>query len=329
MTGTLAQIVVRAGEKCKKVVRMDTPAHKAQEHRLHIRVESGGALELEELHQTRTGQGEGGIQIESNGSLEFQERWKDGARGAGLLMRVRVALEAGAKLRHVAVVDFGGRGKLHFDRRAELAEGAELDYTRVGAAGTARSEIEPWKQREAGAPVDEERLVVSMNGARARFRHHALMIVEPGRTASLDLKMDHRAGHAVSESLCRCILDARSKGRFAGRIAIAPEGQGADARMRNDNLLLDESAQIETQPELEVYADEVQCAHGAATGALDEAALFYLKTRGLSPQQARAMLVRAFASGITEAIKLAESRAMAAAILSRAFDGAQHRERAA
>ncbi|MCY4157034.1 MAG: SufD family Fe-S cluster assembly protein [Gammaproteobacteria bacterium] len=326
MTATLAQIVVRAGEQCKKVVRVDTPSDKAQEHRLDIRVESGGALELQELHQAKASQGEGAIRIESNGSLEFQEQWQGGARGAGLLMRVRVALKAGAKLRHVAVVGSGGRGKLDFDRRVELAEGAEFDYTRVGAAGPARPEIEPWEGRGAGAAADEERLVVSMNGARARFRHHALMIVEPGRAASLDLKMDHRAGHAVSESLCRCILGANSQGRFAGRIAIAPEGQGADARMRNDNLLLDPSAHIETQPELEVYADQVQCAHGAATGALDKAALFYLRARGLSPQQARAMLVRAFASGITEAIEPAESRAMTAAMLSQALDGAQHRE---
>ena len=108
-----------------------------------------------------------------------------------------------------------------------------------------------------------------------------------------------------------------------------PDGQGANAQLRNDNLLLDKSAHMETRPELEVYADEVQCAHGAATGALDEAALFYLMTRGLSPQQARAMLVRAFASRISDAIELAEAGEMATAMLSRAFNPAEPQRLAA
>ena len=240
-------------------------------------------------------------------------------------MRVRVSLAKGAKMRHVAVVDCHAPGEFHFHRSINLAEGAELDYTRVGAAGAARSE--PGRMRPGnGTGSDDEFVLVSMEGPRSRFRHAALMLAGPNQQASVNLTMTHQAPYTVSESLCRCIVSANGSGRFAGRILIAPQGQGADARLRNDNLLLDDTARMETRPELEVYADEVQCAHGAATGALDEAALFYLRTRGLLPQQARAMLVRAFASRISDAIDLADAQKLAGAILSRALnDAGPHR----
>ena len=326
MTESVSKIVVGAGEKCAKVVRISMPPDRAQEHCLDICVEPGGVLELQELYQT--GAGKGVVRVESGEALELEEHYEGNPGAAGLRMRVRVELAAGAKMRHAAVVDGGGSGAFSFDRRIELEQGAELEYTRVGAAGAARPGLERVRPG-AGAAGDDECLVVSMNGARCRFRHAALMIMEADCKSSLDLCMTHQAADAVSESLCRCILGAGSSGRFTGRIVIAPEGQGADARMRNDNLLLDDTAHMETSPELEVYADEVQCAHGAATGALDESALFYLKTRGLSPQQARAMLVQAFASRISDAITLADAQTLAATILSRALDDASTHKLAA
>ena len=165
-------------------------------------------------------------------------------------------------MRHVAVVDDSGNGRIAINRQVRLAEEASLEYIRVGS----------------GARLDRESLRAGLAGPRSRFRHGHLMMVDTGRRAELDLEIAHHARHAESESLCRCVLGAESQGGFAGKILISRDGQGADARLRNDNLLLDESARMETRPELEVYADEVQCAHGAATGALDEAALFYLRT---------------------------------------------------
>ena len=219
-------------------------------------------------------------------------------------LRVDLKLEPGARMRHVAVVDDDGEGRFETERWICLAEEAHLEYTRVGS----------------GAASDRELLHTRMDGPRSRFRHGALMMVESDGLAELDMQIAHHARNAESESLCRCVLGANGRGRFTGKILIGPDGQGANARLRNDNLLLHESARMETRPELEVYADEVQCAHGAATGALDEAALFYLRTRGMSTQQARAMLVRAFASRISDAIELDEASKMAAAMLSRVFD---------
>lgn len=242
------------------------------------------------------------IVLEPGSRLEFEEL-HEGHGDFAAQLDVEVELGRGAGMRHVAVVGDSGEGRIEINRQVRLAEEARLEYIRVGS----------------GASLDRELLRAGLAGPRSRFRHGHLMMVDTGRRAELDLEIAHHARHAESESLCRCVLGAESHGGFAGKILISPGGQGADARLRNDNLLLDESARMETRPELEVYADEVQCAHGAATGALDEAALFYLRTRGLPPDQARAMLVRAFASSISNDIELPKAQGMAREILDRAL----------
>ena len=287
MSGTPAEIVAKSGARRAETLRLEHGAGVSRPDALRIVVESGGALDLQELHR---GKGSCAVQLE-----------------------VEVEVHSGARMRYVAVVDDEGAGRFEIKRRIRLAEGAKLDYVRIGC----------------GAASDRESLRARIEGPRSRFRHGHLMMVEAGRSAELDLEIAHRARHAESESLCRCVLDAESRGRFAGRILVTREGQGTHAQLRNDNLLLHESARMETRPELEVYADEVQCAHGAATGALDESALFYLMTRGLSRERARAMLVRAFASRISADIHLPEAEEMAGAMLSRALNDVAPRRLAA
>ena len=270
-------IVVKAGERRAETLRLKHRADAPATDALRIVLEPGSALDLEELH--------------------------DGEGDFAAHLEVDVELGPGARMRHVAVVDDSGEGRIEIDRQVRLAQEARLQFVRVGS----------------GASLDRESLRAALTGSRSRFRHGHLMMADTGRRAELDLEIAHHARYAESESLCRCVLGAESRGGFAGRILISTDGQGADARLRNDNLLLDESARMETRPELEVYADEVQCAHGAATGALDEAALFYLRTRGVPPDQARAMLVRAFASSISNSIEMPQARGMADEILGRAL----------
>lgn len=277
MSGAAREIVVKAGERRTETLRLKHRTDAAAADALRIVLESGSRLDLEELHE---GQGSFAAHLE-----------------------VEVELGRGARMRHVALVEDSGEGRIEINRRVRLAEEARLEYIRVGS----------------GASLDRECLRAGLAGPRSRFRHGHLMMADTGRRAELDLEIAHHARHAESESLCRCVLGAESQVGFAGKILISPDGQGADARLRNDNLLLDESARVETRPELEVYADEVQCAHGAATGVLDEAALFYLRTRGLTPDQARAMLVRAFASSISDNIDMPQAQEMADELLSRAL----------
>ena len=106
----------------------------------------------------------------------------------------------------------------------------------------------------------------------------------------------------------------RAHGAFQGRITVRPGAQKVDAHMLSRNLLLGRRAAIDTKPELEIFADDVKCSHGAAVGDLDEAALFYLLTRGIPREQARRILIEAF---IREAVEIVEDPALRERLLAR------------
>src|SRR5260370_17814353 len=98
------------------------------------------------------------------------------------------------------------------------------------------------------------------------------------------------------------ILDGRSKGVFHGRILVRQAAQKTDAKQTNKNLLLSEDATVDTKPQLEIYADDVKCTHGATVGQLNDESVFYLRTRGIGAETARRMLIHAFAGEIIEHI---------------------------
>ena len=106
------------------------------------------------------------------------------------------------------------------------------------------------------------------------------------------------ARDTTSDIVWRGVADQRSRGVFHGAITVAAGADGADAQLSNKNLLLSANAEIDTQPVLEIYADEVKAAHGATVGQLDEDALFYLRSRGLAPDAARRLLISAFCSAV-------------------------------
>lgn len=114
--------------------------------------------------------------------------------------------------------------------------------------------------------------------------------------------VDHAMPHGTSRELYKGILADASRGVFRGRVIVRPDAQKTDATQSNPNLLLGERAEIDTKPQLEIYADDVKCAHGATIGQLDPEALFYLKSRGLDEPTGRTMLTRAFAAEITDAL---------------------------
>jgi Fe-S cluster assembly protein SufD len=153
-----------------------------------------------------------------------------------------------------------------------------------------------------------------LGGALAR-NDIAVSIVQPGATLKLNglylaggrqhidnhTRVDHRVGPAVSREEYRGILNGKARGVFNGKAIVHAGADGTDAEQSNHNLLLSETAEIDTKPELEIYADDVKCAHGATVGQLDKSALFYLRSRGLDKQQATQLLTRAFAGRILTA----------------------------
>ena len=114
------------------------------------------------------------------------------------------------------------------------------------------------------------------------------------------LAIRHQALNTISTSNWRGVANDRARGVFRGAIVVAPGADGSDASLSNKNLLLSPTAEIDTKPELEIYADEVKAAHGATVGQLDERSLFYLRSRGIPLAEARALLTAAFCRAVLD-----------------------------
>jgi Fe-S cluster assembly protein SufD len=121
--------------------------------------------------------------------------------------------------------------------------------------------------------------------------------------------IDHAKPHCASHELYKGVLGDRARGVFNGKIFVRPDAQKTDAKQTNKTLLLSDDATINTKPQLEIYADDVKCTHGATVGNLDEEQLFYLRARGIDQAAARALLTFAFANDIVGRIKVAPLRA--------------------
>lgn len=116
--------------------------------------------------------------------------------------------------------------------------------------------------------------------------------------------VDNTKPNCFSNELYKGVIDGRATGVFSGKIFVRPDAQKTNAYQTNNNILLSDNASVNTKPQLEIFADDVKCSHGCTVGRLDEEALFYLRTRGISKEHAQAMLLEAFAASIVEQIKI-------------------------
>lgn len=170
-----------------------------------------------------------------------------------------------------------------------------------------------------GAAASLESHAILLDGALVRNIVHPIMAGEKGHCLvnglfvgegrqHLDnyMRVEHRAPNCESHQYYNGILNGHARGVFTGRIVVDRIAQKTDAKQTSANLLLSDDAQIDTMPQLEIYADDVKCTHGATIGQIDEDALFYLRTRGISRDAARAMMVYAFAAETFERMKLVE-----------------------
>jgi Fe-S cluster assembly protein SufD len=160
-------------------------------------------------------------------------------------------------------------------------------------------------------------------GARLCRNDIRSLLAEPGAGCSMDglymangnrhvdhhTTIDHTAPHCTSHELYKGILGGRATGVFNGKVIVRNEGQKTDSAQLNKNLLLSDGATINTKPQLEIFADDVKCSHGATTGRLDEEALFFLRARGIDAAAARSLLTYAFANEIVERIAIESLRA--------------------
>jgi len=128
-------------------------------------------------------------------------------------------------------------------------------------------------------------------------------------------RIDHAHPHCSSRELYKGVLDGKARGVFHGTILVRKDAQKTDAMQTNKNLLLSAEALVQSTPALQIFADDVKCKHGSTTGQLDPAALFYLRSRGIGEEAARALLTYAFASDVVGRIRLEPIRAGVTAFL--------------
>ena len=162
-------------------------------------------------------------------------------------------------------------------------------------------------RNEVIATLDGEGIDCTLNGL---YVGRATQLIDNHTT------IDHAMPHCGSHEVYKGILAEQSRGVFNGKIIVRPDAQKTDAKQTNKALLLSDEANINSKPELEIFANDVKCTHGAAIGQLDDAATFYLRSRGLGVSEARAMLVHAFAGDILNRVKIAPVREYLEGILT-------------
>ena len=133
---------------------------------------------------------------------------------------------------------------------------------------------------------------------------NGLYIVNGTQHIDNHTEIDHAKPHGTSHELYKGILDGKATAVFNGRIIVRKDAQKTDSKQTNKNLVLSDEAVINTKPELQIFADDVRCTHGATIGQLDEEALFYLQSRGIERAQARSLLTYAFAQDILDRVKV-------------------------
>jgi Fe-S cluster assembly protein SufD len=154
-----------------------------------------------------------------------------------------------------------------------------------------------------GSKLSRQNINTLLNGEGSECVLNGLYLTRDEQLADHWMKVEHAKPFCASHEYFNGILEDKSRGVFHGRILVQPEAQKTDAKQTNKNLLLSDLATVNTKPQLEIYADDVKCTHGATVGQLNDESIFYLRARGLSLANARRMLIHAFAGEILERIQ--------------------------
>ena len=155
-----------------------------------------------------------------------------------------------------------------------------------------------------GGSLARTNIYTSLNGDAATCTLNGLYLTDGSQHIDNQTSIEHIAPNCPSHEIYKGVLDGRSHGVFNGKVYVHPEAQKTDGKQSNNNLLLSPTARVDTKPQLEIFADDVKCTHGATVGRLDELAMFYLNSRGIGPDTARTLLTYAFAADVLETIEL-------------------------
>lgn len=236
-------------------------------------------------------------------------------------LRVLVMLEENANA--TLIEDFSGDDSVYFSNAVTeivLAPGAHLTHTRIQHEGPKSyhvSSVGVCQERDShysarlislGGNLARQDLDIRLVGKGAECRLSGFFIGEKSQHIDQNIKVEHRTSHTHSTQFVKGIVGDQATGVFEGQIFVDKDAQKTDAVQTSKNLLLSADANIYTKPALEIYANDVKCSHGATVGELDAEAVFYLRARGISENEARSLLTRAFLNEIIETFEFGPLR---------------------
>jgi Fe-S cluster assembly protein SufD len=210
----------------------------------------------------------------------------DGAKAYQVHDSLITAIGDGARLDHVRLVE-DGREAFNISSSV-VTLGANAHFNSFGMT--------------SGSNVSRYQAIIAFAGEGSRVETNGVNLLNGRQHADTTLFLDHAVPNCASREIFRAVVDDRGHSVFQGRIIVRPKAQKTDAKMMTRALLLSDEAEADNKPELEIFADDVTCGHGATTGALDESLLFYLRARGLSEKEAQALLIQAFVGEAIESI---------------------------
>lgn len=248
----------------------------------------------------------------------------------------RIYVEAGANSQMTLVEEYISSGDasalVNTVTEFNLADGANITSIRlnmegenvqhIGATGVLQQRSSRFESHCVGfgGPLRRHDLQVRLEGEGAETKLNGVVVTQGKQHYDNHTSIDHVAAHCNSEETYRNIAADQSHAIFNGRIHIHQDAQKSNADMNNKNLLLSNGAEIDTKPELEIYADDVKCAHGATIGQLDETSVFYLVSRGIGRRQANVLLTMAFINELVQQIPVEAVRETAQARLNDFFE---------
>jgi Fe-S cluster assembly protein SufD len=248
--------------------------------------------------------------------------FNSGARPASVFPRSLVVIGQGARAMLIESHEGVAGNDTHVNAAIELSVGdeAHADHIKITGEGSgslhvsslmaavgAKARFNTFLFTTAGAVVRNQ-LFIRFEGEGTVAGIRGATLLNGRQHADTTLVADHRAGDCISREVFKSVLDGESRGVFQGKIIVRPHAQKTDAKMSAHALLLSETAEADSKPELEIFADDVQCGHGSTAGALDQDLLFYLRARGIPDKEAEALMIQAFVGEAIDGIEHAGLR---------------------
>nr|WP_297458020.1 Fe-S cluster assembly protein SufD [uncultured Halomonas sp.] len=242
------------------------------------------------------------------------------ANEAPVMSHPRVLINAGARSQATIIEHYAGErdaanftnvvGEVLLERGAMLTH-YKLQEAPLGDLHIASLHVDQSRDSRfisfninLGGALVRNDLIADLNGEGAEASYYGLFFAQGRQHVDNHTLVNHNAAHTFSNENYKGILGDRARGVFNGKVIVKRDSQKIEAHQNNANLLLSDRAEIDTKPELEIYADDVKCSHGATTGQLDEDAVFALRSRGIDEQTARGLLTLAFAGEVMEQVGL-------------------------